>query len=111
MDVNKNLFFGSLFEVYKSLLTSKQQGILNDFLNRDISISEIAVSENSTRQAVNDIIKRTLKTLENYEEKLKILEKFELMQQEIDKLKTVASGKRIDELEKIIKNMDKINGV
>ena len=41
----------------------------------DLSLSEIAQDTNTTRAAVYDLIKRTSKTLENYEEKLHLLEK------------------------------------
>ncbi|MDR0850234.1 MAG: DNA-binding protein [Christensenellaceae bacterium] len=110
MNVKENLECGLLFEIYKSLLTNKQQEILSYFLNRDISISEIAISVDSTRQAVNDIIKRTLKTLEQYEKKLKILEKFKKMQQEIEKLEVISKKHtEIKDLEQITKKLDKIN--
>jgi predicted DNA-binding protein YlxM (UPF0122 family) len=43
----------------------------------DLSLSEIAEDTNTTRAAVFDLIKRTTKTLENYETKLHLLEKRE----------------------------------
>lgn len=110
MDIKENLRNGLLFDIYKELLTKKQQEILFYFLDRNVSITEIAESTGSTRQAVNDIIKRTLKTLEQYEKKLKNLERFSETQHEIEKLEALAKKHpEIEELKKIAKSLDVIN--
>ena len=67
MELEANLKLSLLSELYKNLLTDKQQKMLKDFLDNNLSISELAVEYNSTRQAVNDLLKRTFKTLEGYE--------------------------------------------
>lgn len=77
MILEDNLKYSLLCEVYSQLLTQKQQKLLKDFLDNNLSISELAVEYNSTRQAVNDLLKRTFKVLEGYEEKLGLLKKFE----------------------------------
>ena len=59
-----------LIETYGKLLTEKQNQILNDYYNNDLSLSEIAENEGITRQAVRDIIKKGEKKLFEYEEKL-----------------------------------------
>ena len=59
-----------LIETYGKLLTEKQNQILNDYYNNDLSLSEIAENEEITRQAVRDIIKKGEKKLFEYEEKL-----------------------------------------
>ena len=51
-----------LIETYGKLLTEKQNQILNDYYNNDLSLSEIAENEGITRQAVRDIIKKGEKT-------------------------------------------------
>lgn len=77
MELEANLKLSLLTELYKNLLTEKQQKMLKDFLDNNLSISELAVEYNSTRQAVNDLLKRTFKTLEEYEKKLGLLNKLE----------------------------------
>ncbi|MBQ9793012.1 MAG: hypothetical protein IJW32_04655 [Clostridia bacterium] len=77
MELEANLKLSLLAELYKNLLTQKQQKMLKDFLDNNLSISELAVEYNSTRQAVNDLLKRTFKTLEEYENKLGLLNKLE----------------------------------
>ena len=58
-----------------SLLTDKQQEIMDMYYLYDLSLSEIAEDSLTTRAAVYDLIKRTCKILENYESKLHLLEK------------------------------------
>jgi len=77
VEINHNLRLSLLFELYGTLLTKKQGLILKDFLDFDFSQSEIAEKNNISRQSVNDLVKRSLKTLEEYEDKLQILKKFE----------------------------------
>ena len=77
MEIRDNLRKSLLAEMYAPLLTSKQQSILRMFLDSNISLSEIAEEFDISRQAVNDLVKRTFRVLEDYENKLKLLEKFE----------------------------------
>lgn len=77
MDLSKNLTTSLLAEMYGNLLTDKQRSILKDFCDNNMSLGEIADLQQTTRQAVNDIIKRTIKLLEGYEEKLGLLKKYE----------------------------------
>lgn len=95
MDLTKNLRTSLLVEMYGNLLTDKQRGILKDFCDNNMSLGEIADLQQTTRQAVNDIIKRTVKLLDSYEAKLGLLKKYEKvktltadMLQELDKSNT-----------------------
>ena len=97
MELEANLKLSLLAELYKSLLTQKQQKMLKDFLDNNLSISELAVEYNSTRQAVNDLLKRTFKTLEEYENKLGLLNKLESIKSNV--------SVSIEELKK--QNLDK----
>ena len=75
MSIEQNLEVSLLLEIYGNLLTQKQQDILSEFYNDNISISEIAQTHDSSRQAVNDLIKRSVKVLQDYEKKLHLLKK------------------------------------
>ena len=97
MELEANLKLSLLAELYKNLLTQKQQKMLKDFLDNNLSISELAVEYNSTRQAVNDLLKRTFKTLEEYENKLGLLNKLESIRSNV--------SVSIEELKK--QNLDK----
>lgn len=103
MELEANLKLSLLSEMYKNLLTKKQQDMLRDFLDNNLSISELAVEYNSSRQAVNDLLKRTFKTLENYEAKLGLLNKFENLKEDVSLIiKDINSG-NFEKQELIIK--------
>lgn len=66
-----------LYDFYGELLTEHQKRIYEDVVMNDLSYSEIARENGISRQGVYDMIKRADKILEEYEEKLKLVEKFE----------------------------------
>ena len=77
MTIEKTQRINNLLDLYKDLLTNKQQEVMDMYFLYDLSLSEIAEDTNTTRAAVFDLIKRTTKTLENYDTKLHLLEKRE----------------------------------
>lgn len=66
-----------LYDFYGELLTEHQKSIYEDVVMNDLSYSEIARLNGISRQGVYDMIKRCDKILEEYENKLKLVEKFE----------------------------------
>lgn len=85
MRIEESLRVSLLFDFYSPLLTEKQRLVLSGFVYQNISISELATLYNSSRQAINDLIKRTIAILEEYEEKLKLLKKFDELRGKIEK--------------------------
>ena len=75
MNIEKTQRINNLLDLYRDLLTDKQQEIMDMYFIYDLSLSEVALDTNTSRSAVFDLIKRTTKTLENYESKLHLLEK------------------------------------
>ena len=73
--MEKNVEVSILCEIYGKLLTKKQQELLNDYYNNDLSLSEIAENNQITRQAVRDIIKKGESKLFELEEKLSFMKK------------------------------------
>ncbi len=77
-----------LFDFYQSLLTQKQRSYMSLYYLDDLSLGEIAEEFDVSRQAVYDNIKRTEAMLEEYEEKLMLLHKFQARQRTCCRAKT-----------------------
>ena len=92
MRIEESLRVSLLFDFYSPLLTEKQRLVLSGFVYQNISISELAALYNSSRQAINDLIKRTIAILEEYEEKLKLLKKFDELRGKIEKSITLLNS-------------------
>lgn len=86
MNLKETIKIARLLDIYGGLLTKKQQQILNSYINFNGSISEIAENTKTSRQAVLDIIKRTLQKLNQLEEKLKICKKLDNIYEKICKI-------------------------
>lgn len=69
-ELTKNEELGDLYAYYGSLLTKGQQSYFEDYYYNDLSLGEIAINHNVSRQAVYDNLKRSSKILQNYEAKL-----------------------------------------
>lgn len=74
--MEKRTKFIYLIDIYSGLLTDKQQEILNLYYNEDITLTEIAQNQNTSRQAVFDLIKRSEALLLKYDRKLNLLDKY-----------------------------------
>lgn len=81
-----------LFDFYEPLLTEKQRTFLSHYFHDDYTLGEIAENFGITRQAVYEHIKRAETVLQDYEDKLGLLQKFEQRQRLIVELKKVISG-------------------
>lgn len=63
----KRIRIGRLYDVYGSLLTVRQQKIMEQYFYDDLSLGEIADAGGTSRQAVYDLLKRVEESLEKYE--------------------------------------------
>ena len=75
-----------LYDFYGELLTERQKEIYEQFVLDDLSLSEIAENAGISRQGVHDLIKRCNKTLEGYEEKLRLVEKFLAIRKKVQEM-------------------------
>ncbi|MFC7685446.1 putative DNA-binding protein [Ureibacillus sp. GCM10028918] len=86
MLLEKTTRMNFLFDFYQALLTDKQRSYMELYYLDDHSLGEIAESYKVSRQAVYDNIRRTEAMLEEYEDKLRLFEKFGERQQILEQL-------------------------
>ena len=65
--MEKTLLDSLLFDFYSELLTARQREFYELYYLQDMSLSEIAEQYSVSPQAVNDILRRTVKILSKYE--------------------------------------------
>ena len=84
-----------LYDAYQELLKTKQKVYFELYYQDDLSLSEIAEQFEVSRNAVFDNIKRTEKLLEDYEDKLQLLDKREAREKIIDQIILYTSDEQL----------------
>ena len=87
--MNEILKQALLYDFYGELLNEHQKEIYEQFVLEDLSLSEIALGAGISRQGVHDLVKRCKKTLEGYETKLHLVERFLRIKEEVQNLDQV----------------------
>lgn len=75
-----------LKDFYGPLLTERQQEVLSLYYEQDWSLSEIALHQQVTRQAVHDLLKRSEHALQDYENRLHLVERFQTTRRQIEEV-------------------------
>lgn len=87
-----------LYDFYGALLKEHKRQIFEDYVLNDYSLSEIAETAGISRQGVYDAVKRCTKELENYEERLHLIDKFRKTKEKIYQIRTLAEEIKVDEI-------------
>ena len=90
-----------LYDFYGELLTERQQQVYESVVLEDYSLSEVAEDLVISRQGVHDMIKRCNHTLEEYESRLHLVEKFLCIRKQVQKIKELAVGYNAGEITEI----------
>ncbi len=90
-----------LFDIYGSLLTARQQEILQLYFSDDYSLGEIAAEYQISRQAVHDLIRRSIASLENFESKLGFYEQYRKQQELLSEAELLLKNNKLDKKETV----------
>ena len=102
MDIlEKKEHYSVLYDFYECLLTDKQKEYFEAYYFNDMTLQEIASDFNVSRNAIFDSLKKVFETLDNYEDKLKLVYKFNKRNELYDKLDCKDNKEIIEELRKI----------
>lgn len=98
-----------LYDFYGELLNEHQRKIYEDFVFNDLSLGEIADEEGISRQGVHDMVKRCTKTLEGYESKLQLIEKFQTARGMVAKIHTLTKEFYKNHDEAVLEEIEQIS--
>ena len=98
-----------LYDFYGELLTERQQQVYESVVLEDYSLSEVAEELGISRQGVHDMIKRCNHTLEEYEGKLHLVEKFVSIREKVKQIDELLDGYEKENAEKLVADIRKIS--
>ncbi|WP_072523881.1 YlxM family DNA-binding protein [Clostridium sp. Marseille-P3244] len=109
--MNKILEQTLLYDFYGELLTPHQKEIYEQFVLDDLSLSEIAEGAGISRQGVHDLVRRCQKALEEYEEKLRLVERFLSIKEKVGKIDRILEQweEKKEDPEEIVKQIRTIS--
>ena len=81
---------GLLYDFYGELLTKHQRKIYEDVVYNDLSLAEIAEENGISRQGVHDMVRRCNRTLQGYEDKLHLIERFMQVRVNVSRIQELA---------------------
>ena len=91
--VEERIEFTLLYDFYGALLKENQRRMFEAYMMEDYGYTEIAASEGISRQGAYDAVSRATKQLQEYEEKLGLVSRFQKQQKRVGQLR-----KQIDDL-------------
>lgn len=81
--IDERVRVSKLYDYYGLLLNENQRVLCESYLYDDLSLSEIAESAGISRQGVHDKIKRSLKQMEAFEERLALIKRTEKIEEQL----------------------------
>lgn len=94
---------GLLYDFYGELLTEHQKKIYEDVVYNDFSLAEIAKENGISRQGVHDLVRRCNRILQDYEDKLHLVQRFMKIKDNISQLQELSADTKITREELIQK--------
>lgn len=94
-----------LYDIYGKLLTAKQQEIFEEYYMYNLSLREIAKNKGISYQAIRDSIKSSEGMLENFEDKIKILDMIAINEKisYICDVKEYTSDEKVNKIKELLK--------
>lgn len=87
-----------LYDYYGELLSDENRSYFEDYFFDNLSLGEIAINNDISRNAIHKRIKSVEEKLIFYEEKLKLYEKDKIIKTKIDNIKDEKLKKKIEKI-------------
>ncbi len=81
-----------LFDFYSALLTGHQREVYGEYIQNDLSLTELASVRGISRQGAHDMVRRCEKIMEDYENRLHLLEHYENIKDLVKKIRCCAEA-------------------
>lgn len=94
-----------LFDTYGSLLNEKQKDVINCYYNEDLSLNEIAQNNNKSKQAISDMIQRSVDKLFEFENELSLVKKKNQLREDLSLLRELIESSNQSEAMDMIDEM------
>ncbi len=94
-----------LFDTYGSLLNEKQKDVINCYYNEDLSLNEIAENNNKSKQAISDMIQRSVDKLFEFENELSLIKKKNQLREDLSLLRELIESSNQSEAMDMINEM------
>ena len=85
-----------LYDFYGELLTEHQRKVFEEVVLADLSYSEAAQELGVSRQGVHDLVRRCNSILEEYEDKLRLVERFLSIRRKAEQIRSLAGQEEFD---------------
>lgn len=98
-----------LYDFYGELLTEHQRQVYEDVVLNDFSLSEVAENGGISRQGVHDMIRRCNKSLEEYENKLHLVEKFLTIKENVNRIRQLTGNPEDQPVSELMEQIERIS--
>ncbi len=112
MDIKKQDYLSHtdiclLMDFYTGLLTGRQRDLLTLYYSDDLSLSEIAEIDGTSRQAVHSVIRRGVERLAEIEASLALVGQYRELNSLLDEIKLKVKNNNYDNLELLLEQLDR----
>lgn len=98
-----------LYDFYGELLTEHQRQVYEDVVLNDFSLSEVAENRGISRKGVHDMIRRCNKSLEEYENKLHLVEKFLTIKENVNRIRQLTGNPEDQPVSELMEQIERIS--
>ena len=98
-----------LYDFYGELLTEHQRQVYEDVVLNDFSLSEVAENRGISRQGVHDMIRRCNRSLEEYESKLHLVEKFLAIRENVEQIRRLTRNPEEQPIPEVMARIQQIS--
>lgn len=101
-----------LFDFYGELLTNHQKEVYGEFIQNDLSLTELAQLRGISRQGAHDLVRRCERILADYESRLHLVAHFQRVKKMVSAIHDCAAEIAVSEdREAIAHNIEKISQI